>query len=61
MTMAGFWVRVSATGLLLFAAVLGAVFLTGSTFGQRCAVSFEWGSPAWEGCVAALAGREESP
>ncbi len=32
-----------------------SVFLTGNTFGQRCAKLWPENSPAWENCVARFA------
>ena len=43
-------------GLGAFTALFAAVWLTGSTFGQRCeALGHEWGGAQWEICVSALA------
>lgn len=39
----------------LFGVLLVAVFLTGSTFGQRCAKLWPVDSPAWESCVERFA------
>ena len=57
-----FSVKVHATivvggvlGVISSAALVIAIFVTGSTFGQRCAVGNEWGSPTWKTCVSYLA------
>jgi len=47
--------RLLLAPLVLFALILGFVFATGQTFGQRCAIRFEVNSPEWATCVDDLA------
>ena len=46
-------------GLIGAAIIIALVLATGQTFGQRCAVEHEWGSPDWDDCVTRLANTEE--
>jgi hypothetical protein len=41
-----FYLALGCTGILIV-----AVFLTGATFGQRCAAVWNKGSPEWQDCV----------
>lgn len=43
-------------GLALGGVLILVVFLTGNTFGQRCAKLWPENSPAWENCVERFAG-----
>ena len=50
------FLMLAATVVIVFAFLIGAVFATGSTFGQRCAETHTDGSEAWTACVKSLAG-----
>lgn len=48
-------------GLAAGGLFIGAVFLTGGTFGQRCAKLWAQDTPAWNDCVERFATGRNSP
>ena len=42
------------TGLIISLIFIGLVFLTGQTFGQKCATEYKKSSPEWSNCVENL-------